>query len=205
MPAPAAGHPARVGLGTLDGAVTNEEPMEMHPPSPPGRSTGLAAETRLIVLASLALVVTLAAIPMTLVVNGSGAAMRPHASTLGLLVLTAAVALGVAESVGHWVRPLDPADPPGVRAAAVRAAWFERLAVRVLPAVAVTGVAIACAVVADDGGAVLLVLGLGVTCLLLAYEGLPSRRAVERVAAGLEADGARSGLREEFGLPPVAG
>lgn len=177
----------------------------MQQPARPGRSAGLAGETRLIVLSSLALAVALSAIPLTLVVNRSGETMHPRPLTLGILVVSAAAALGVAESAGHWVRPLDPQQPPGVRAAAVRAAWFERLAVRVLPALAVTGVAIACAVVADDGGVVLIVLGLGATSLLLAFEGLPSRRAVERVAAGLEADGARSGLREQFGLPPVAG
>jgi hypothetical protein len=167
---------------------------------PPRKVSVIARETRVLVISTVVLMLAASYLPIRVVVKGSGEAMAPSAVALVVLAVSAVGAFAIAESVGYSVRPLDPATGPEDWARTARWRWFERLGVRIIASSAVAIVAFALAFVSADGGGVLLPLGIGATCVLLAVEGLPTRRAVERIASGLEADGARSGLREAFGL-----
>jgi hypothetical protein len=130
------------------------------------------------------------------VVLGFGA--PPLWAVVLLLVLGAAVALLV-DRTGYHVVPVDPTlSVEDARAAAVRA-FQSSLMRRLALAESVAIVSLVLAFVA--GRTVLLYdLGAAITALLLALHVWPSLRSVDRVVAGLEQDGARTGLRELMGF-----
>jgi hypothetical protein len=103
------------------------------------------------------------------------------------------------ETVGYRVAPVSPSlAPEAARETAVNA-FRSSLMVRLSLAESVAVVGIVLAFV--GGHTVLLYdLGAAISVLLLAVHVWPSLRTVDKVVGRLEADGARTGLREVLGF-----
>jgi hypothetical protein len=116
-----------------------------------------------------------------------------------LLLILGAVMYALLETVGYRARPISRELPPEqVREAAV-ASFRSSVMLRLSLAESVALVGLVLAFVA--GRTVLLYdVGAAVSVLLLAVHVWPSVRTVDKVVAGLEQDGARTGLRELLGF-----
>ncbi|HWI33963.1 MAG TPA: hypothetical protein VNS83_06600 [Lapillicoccus sp.] len=116
-----------------------------------------------------------------------------------LLLLIGVAVYAVLQSFGYRVKPVSPSLPPEQARDAAMNAFRSTLMLRLTLAESVAIIGIALAFVA--GRTVLLYdLGAAISVLLLAVHVWPSLRTVDRVVAGLEADGARTGLREVLGF-----
>ena len=115
-----------------------------------------------------------------------------------LLVLGVA-AYFLLEKVGYRVKPISPSRPPEQAREAAMNAFRSSLMLRLSLAESVAIIGIALAFV--GGRTVLLYdLGAAISILLLAVHVWPSLRTVDKVVGRLEADGARTGLRELLGF-----
>jgi hypothetical protein len=116
-----------------------------------------------------------------------------------LLLFIGAVVYAVLQSFGYRVKPVSPTLPPDQAREAAMNAFRTTLMLRLTLAESVAIIGIALAFVA--GRTVLLYdLGAAISVLLLAVHVWPSLRTVDRIVAGLEADGAHTGLREVLGF-----
>jgi hypothetical protein len=124
----------------------------------------------------------------------------PPAIWAVVVLLLVGVATYVAlERVGYRVKPISPnLDEQQTRDAAMtafRSSLMTRLTLA--ESVAIIGI-----VLAFVGGRTVLLydLGAAISILLLAVHVWPSVRTVDRIVVRLEADGARTGLREMLGF-----
>jgi hypothetical protein len=117
-----------------------------------------------------------------------------------LLLLLIGVAVHVVlQSFGYRVKPVAASLPPEQARDVAMNAFRTTLMLRLTLAESVAIIGIALAFVA--GRTVLLYdLGAAISVLLLAVHVWPSLRTVDRVVAGLEADGAHTGLRQVLGF-----
>ena len=115
-----------------------------------------------------------------------------------LLVLGVAMYV-LLETVGYRVRPISPSLPAEEARDAAMNAFRSSLMVRLSLAESVAIIGIALAFV---GGRTVLIydLGAAISVLLLAVHVWPSLRTVDKVVGRLEAEGARTGLRELLGF-----
>lgn len=115
----------------------------------------------------------------------------------------AAVALHAAcNTVGYRLPALAPGTPPqeirtlalqrNQTAVALRFGLCESLALASL----------AGAFILDEGGPVVVIVGIALTAVLLMWHAWPTRRVIDRSAASLERDGVASSLHEALGLTP---
>ena len=134
-----------------------------------------------------------------------GALAAPPVALLVALPVAGAAVHVVLDAIGYRPDPLDPAlaAEEAVREAMVRYQSGTVLRFAVSEAVAI--VAIAASFVVARGGYVLVLAGCAVTLALVAVHVRPWRRPVDRTASALERDGARSGLREAFGVGSSGG
>jgi hypothetical protein len=123
----------------------------------------------------------------------------PALWAVAVLVLLGVAAYAAIETVGYRVKPISPQLTADEAREAAMNAFRSSLMTRLTIAESVAIVGIALAFV--GGRTVLLYdLGAAISVLLLAVHVWPSLRTVDKVVARLEADGARSGLREVLGF-----
>jgi F0F1-type ATP synthase membrane subunit c/vacuolar-type H+-ATPase subunit K len=123
----------------------------------------------------------------------------PALWTVLVLLLLGAVVYAVLDRTGYRVAAIYPQLPADQARAQAITAFQGSLIRRLVLAESVAIVAIVLAFVA--GRSVLVFdVGAAVSVLLLAVHVWPSIRTVDRVVAGLERDGAHTGLREMLGF-----
>ena len=170
----------------------------------------MVAQQHRVLAGSLAGGVLVLAVAMWFVLGSEDDALAAPPLALLVALLVALPVIGVAvhvvlDVIGYRPAPLDPALPAdeAVREAMVRYQAGTVLRFAVSEAVAI--VAIAASFVVSSGGYLLVLGGCAVTLALVAVHVWPWRRPVDRTATALERDGARSGLREAFGVGTSGG
>lgn len=117
------------------------------------------------------------------------------------LVVQVAVGVGVhfmLEQIGYRASPISPSTEPGQAARRAQEQWRTSTMLRFAISEAVAIISLAGAFVLD-GGFFILLGGVAVSLTLMVLHVWPSARVIDKVAGPLEADGARTGLRESFG------
>ncbi|MGN0063955.1 MAG: hypothetical protein ACI379_06910 [Nocardioides sp.] len=163
----------------------------------PVRHDTLAVISRILALAVAAMLPVIL-LAMWFVLSGPDAYVVRPAHLGGLLVAGVATSYLI-DAVGYRVQPLRTGADAGEVQRSVRGQWTSQQVVRTALSEAVALVSLALAFVAGDGGFLIAVVGVLVSLVLFAVHAWPSRRAVDRIASGLEAAGTPSGLRESFG------
>lgn len=145
-----------------------------------------------------ALVVIFLAIALVMGETGGG---QPPVLALAAVLVLGGMQAAMVEVAGYRLPPLSRSTAPGEATTATALHRFrDAMVLRFALSEAVAIVSIAAAFVVDSGGLLVVGLGCAISLVLLAVHVWPWRRPVERSAAALEAEGARSGLREVFGL-----
>ncbi len=101
--------------------------------------------------------------------------------------------------VGYAVAPLPLSASEADNVAAARKVWTSRLIMRFALCESIALLALAGGFLVERGGLALALLGIVVSLALMGLHAWPSATVVGRIADGLEAGGARSGLRQSFG------
>lgn len=117
------------------------------------------------------------------------------------LVLQVAAGLGihlVLQQIGYRASPISRSTEPQQAASRARGQWQTSTMLRFALSESVAILSIAGAFILD-GGFFILLGGVAISLVLMVLHVWPSARVVDQVARPLEADGARTGLREAFG------
>ncbi|MET3961275.1 4-hydroxybenzoate polyprenyltransferase [Marmoricola sp. OAE513] len=121
--------------------------------------------------------------------------------TFAVLAAVALAATAAISQLGYRFRPIAPGTPEDeARRSSVTQMQTTTL-LRFAFAESVAMVGIALAFVAEDGGIVLVLIGVAVAELLLFRHIWPSDRIITKVTEALEAEGGRSYLREALDSP----
>ena len=160
----------------------------------PAQKTPVVSTLRMLVGAVVGALFLMAVALMFVLGFGAPA---PWAVVVLLVVGVAAYVL--LEKVGYRIKPISPSLPPDEAREAAMNAFRSSLMMRLSLAESVAIIGIALAFI--GGHTVLLYdLGAAISILLLAVHVWPSVRTVDKVVGRLEADGARTGLRELLGF-----
>lgn len=119
------------------------------------------------------------------------------------LPLAVQVAAGVAihfllDQIGYRTTPLSPSTEPERAATQAREQWRTSTILRFALSESIAIFSVAGAFVLD-GGFYVLLGGVAVSLVLMVLHVWPSARVIDKIAQPLEANGARTGLRESFG------
>jgi len=169
-------------------------------------TAAMVAQQHRVLAGSLAGGVLVLAVAMWFVLGSADDALAaPPLALLVALPVVGVVVHVVLDVIGYRPAPLDPAlrADEAAREAMVRYQTGTVLRFAVSESVAI--VAIAASFVVSSGGYLLVLGGCAVTLVLVAVHVWPWRRPVDRTATALERDGARSGLRETFGVGASGG
>lgn len=131
----------------------------------------------------------------------------PPTGTVPVVALLVQLAAGVAvhlalDAIGYRVPPIAPGSTEEGAAAEARQRWQATMILRFALAEVIAILSVAAAFVLPDGDVVVYLGGAAVSLVLIAVHVWPGARPVGKVASALEAQGARSGLREAFGFSP---
>ena len=154
------------------------------------------------------LMAALVIIPVALwfVFSGTDDALAVPSPLLLAAPLVAGVVLHLLiEAVGYRTAAITPGTPDEEARRTALMHFVSALVRRFALSEAIALISIALAFVVEEGGYVLVLLGCATSLVLMVVHVWPGARPVNRTAASLERDGARSGLREAFGLESQPG
>ena len=140
-------------------------------------------------------------IALTFVLGGDGLGDVPPLWILGAQLVVAAGTHGVLEAVGYRTPAIAPGKDRETAMTTTRTALQSGVILRLALSEAVAVASIAVALIVEEGGFVVYVVGGLLGLALMAVHGYPSARVLARTRASLERDGARSYFDEAVGVP----
>jgi hypothetical protein len=166
----------------------------------------MVAQQHRVLAGSLVGGVLVLAVAMWFVLGSADDALAtPPLALLVALPVIGVVVHVVLDVIGYRPAALDPDLPADEAAREAMVRYQAGTVLRFAVSEAVAIVAIAASFVVSSGGYLLVLGGCAVTLALVAVHVWPWRRPVDRTATALERDGARSGLREAFGVGTSGG